>query len=265
MIYEQINSLFKQRYNQSNWKQFLGEAFVNSRLLVTPEILTGIDSDVASQVQKLGHITLNENGKGDWAAIQSAAKKIAGISGADEALANNDSFNAKDLTKKLASAKIMEGRLDSPAYAALALKSLGITDEESKWYTYKDGKNVLSGGGIDSDRLKSDSKWIRESIAGMGGKEEDNLIYKYGNEVGGAYEKELKLAGLALGKDDSNEKKDPIKELIDVLKNIFGENASQTKPERDLILLSVEQLYSEKIRPADTFDRAQRAIAEICK
>lgn len=163
-------------------------------------------------------------GKGDWAAIQSAAKKIAGISGADEALANNDSFNAKDLTKKLASAKIMEGRLDSPAYAALALKSLGITDEESKWYTYKDGKNVLSGGGIDSDRLKSDSKWIRESIAGMGGKEEDNLIYKYGNEVGGAYEKELKLAGLALGKDDSNEKKDPIKELIDVLKNIFGEN-----------------------------------------
>jgi len=62
MTYEQIHSLFKQRYNQSNWKQFLGEAFAKSRLLATPEILTGIDSNVASQVQKLGYITLNENG-----------------------------------------------------------------------------------------------------------------------------------------------------------------------------------------------------------
>jgi adenine-specific DNA-methyltransferase len=40
----------------------LGEAFAKSRLLATPEILTGIDSNVASQVQKLGYITLNENG-----------------------------------------------------------------------------------------------------------------------------------------------------------------------------------------------------------
>ncbi|MEN9549180.1 MAG: hypothetical protein RIR12_1771 [Bacteroidota bacterium] len=62
MTYEQIHNLFKQRYNQSNWKQFLGEAFANSRLLATAEILTGIDSNVASQVQKLGYITLNENG-----------------------------------------------------------------------------------------------------------------------------------------------------------------------------------------------------------
>ena len=62
MTYEQIHNLFKQRYNQSNWKQFLGEAFAKSRLLATPEILTGIDSNVASQVQKLGYITLNENG-----------------------------------------------------------------------------------------------------------------------------------------------------------------------------------------------------------
>jgi adenine-specific DNA-methyltransferase len=62
MTYEQIHNLFKQRYNQTNWKQFLGEAFAKSRLLTTPEILTGIDSNVASQVQKLGYITLNENG-----------------------------------------------------------------------------------------------------------------------------------------------------------------------------------------------------------
>ncbi|WP_276359809.1 N-6 DNA methylase [Daejeonella sp. H1SJ63] len=62
MTYEQIHKLFKQRYNQNNWKQFLGEAFAKSRLLATPEILTGIDTNVASQVQKLGYITLNENG-----------------------------------------------------------------------------------------------------------------------------------------------------------------------------------------------------------
>jgi len=62
MTYDQIHNLFNQRYSQSNWKQFLGEAFVTSRLLATPEILTGIDSNVASQVQKLGYITLNENG-----------------------------------------------------------------------------------------------------------------------------------------------------------------------------------------------------------
>ena len=62
MTYEQIHDLFKQRYNQSKWKQFLGEVFAKSRLLATPEILTGIDSNVASQVQKLGYITLNENG-----------------------------------------------------------------------------------------------------------------------------------------------------------------------------------------------------------
>ena len=62
MTYDQIHNLFKQCYNQNNWKQFLGEAFAKSRLLATPEILTGIDSNVASQVQKLGYITLNENG-----------------------------------------------------------------------------------------------------------------------------------------------------------------------------------------------------------
>ena len=62
MIYEQIHNLFKQRYNQNNWKKFLGEVFAKSRLLATPEILSGIDSNVATQVQRLGYITLNENG-----------------------------------------------------------------------------------------------------------------------------------------------------------------------------------------------------------
>jgi adenine-specific DNA-methyltransferase len=62
MTYEQIYNLFKQRYNQTNWKQFLGQAFATSSLLATPETLTGIDSNVASQVQKLGYIALNENG-----------------------------------------------------------------------------------------------------------------------------------------------------------------------------------------------------------
>jgi len=62
MTYELIHNLFKQRYNQANWKQFLGAAFANTCLLAKPEILIGIDSNVASQVQKLGCITLNENG-----------------------------------------------------------------------------------------------------------------------------------------------------------------------------------------------------------
>jgi len=61
MTQEQIQNLFKQSYSQNNWKKFLGEAFVESRLLATPEILIGIDSNVALQVQKLGYITLNEN------------------------------------------------------------------------------------------------------------------------------------------------------------------------------------------------------------
>lgn len=62
MTYEQVHNLFNQRYNQTNWRQFLGEAFAKSRLFVTSEMLIGIDSKVASQVQKLGYITLDENG-----------------------------------------------------------------------------------------------------------------------------------------------------------------------------------------------------------
>ena len=62
MNYDQIHQLFKQRYNQISWKKFLTEAFQKTRLLASPVILTGIDANVASQVQKLGYISLDENG-----------------------------------------------------------------------------------------------------------------------------------------------------------------------------------------------------------
>lgn len=62
MTQQQIQQLFQQRYNQNNWKQFLSQAFTNARLLSTPEILTGINSDVATQAVRLGYIVLNENG-----------------------------------------------------------------------------------------------------------------------------------------------------------------------------------------------------------
>jgi len=62
MTQEQIQTLFKQAYNQSSWKQFLGEVFANARLLSTPETLTSINTAVAQQAVKLGYISLNENG-----------------------------------------------------------------------------------------------------------------------------------------------------------------------------------------------------------
>jgi len=62
MTQEQIHNLFKQGYNQVNWKQFLGETFVKARLLASPETLIGIDNNVAKQALKLGHILLDENG-----------------------------------------------------------------------------------------------------------------------------------------------------------------------------------------------------------
>ena len=62
MTQPQIQDIFNQRYNQAKWKQFLGETFANAQLLSTPETLTGIDINVASQVQKLGYILLDENG-----------------------------------------------------------------------------------------------------------------------------------------------------------------------------------------------------------
>lgn len=62
MTQEQIQHLFQQRYNRSNWKQFLASTFANVRLYPTPEILTGIDDNVADEAVRLGHIDLSENG-----------------------------------------------------------------------------------------------------------------------------------------------------------------------------------------------------------
>lgn len=59
---QQIKDIFKQRYNQTKWKQFLGETFANAQLLSTPETLTVIDVNLASNAQKLGYILLDENG-----------------------------------------------------------------------------------------------------------------------------------------------------------------------------------------------------------
>ena len=62
MTQQQIQELFQLRYNQNKWKQFLSKTFANARLLSTPEILTGINSDVATQASRLGYIVLNEDG-----------------------------------------------------------------------------------------------------------------------------------------------------------------------------------------------------------
>lgn len=62
MTQHQIQELFKHRYNQTTWKQFIGETFANARLLTTPETLLNINTNVASKAQKLGYIQLNENG-----------------------------------------------------------------------------------------------------------------------------------------------------------------------------------------------------------
>ncbi len=62
MTQSQIQDIFKARYNQAKWKQFLGETFANAKLKLTPETLTGIDINVASNAQNLGYILLDENG-----------------------------------------------------------------------------------------------------------------------------------------------------------------------------------------------------------
>ena len=57
----QIKALFKQRYDQGNWKQFLGETFANTQLFSVPETLVNIDHSVAANVQRLGQIILNQD------------------------------------------------------------------------------------------------------------------------------------------------------------------------------------------------------------
>ncbi len=58
----QIQEVFTKPYNQATWKQFLGETFAHTRLLIKPENLKNIDQNGASFAQKLGYIILDENG-----------------------------------------------------------------------------------------------------------------------------------------------------------------------------------------------------------
>lgn len=62
MTQEEIIKMFKQGYKQYSWKKFLGETFPNARILITPEKITGIDTNMASEALKLGDILLNEYG-----------------------------------------------------------------------------------------------------------------------------------------------------------------------------------------------------------
>lgn len=62
MNQQQIQQLFQLRYNQNNWKQFLSQSFSDARFHSTPDVLTGINTDVATQVLRLGYVNLNENG-----------------------------------------------------------------------------------------------------------------------------------------------------------------------------------------------------------
>ena len=57
-----IQSILQARFNQNNWKQFLSEVFSNAQLLSVPEILIGINTDVAAQALRLGSVKLNEDG-----------------------------------------------------------------------------------------------------------------------------------------------------------------------------------------------------------
>lgn len=58
----QIQRQFQQRYDQNKWKEFLANTFSDARLLSTPEVLTGINTDVATEALHLGYIVLNEDG-----------------------------------------------------------------------------------------------------------------------------------------------------------------------------------------------------------
>ena len=57
-----IQSILQARFNQNNWKQFLSEVFSGAQLLTSPEVLIGINTDVAVQTLRLGSVKLNEDG-----------------------------------------------------------------------------------------------------------------------------------------------------------------------------------------------------------
>ncbi len=62
MTQEEIQQLFRERYNQAQWRRFLGETFAQAQLLANPEELTGFQNDSVKRVLKLGSITLSEDG-----------------------------------------------------------------------------------------------------------------------------------------------------------------------------------------------------------
>jgi len=59
---KEIQQLFQEKYNRDSWKKFLGTAFSNINLYKDVKILTGINSDIASETNHLGFIHLDESG-----------------------------------------------------------------------------------------------------------------------------------------------------------------------------------------------------------
>lgn len=62
MTEAQIHTMFKHGYNQSSWKTFIGETFLNAHLFSTPDPIIDINNNVADKAFKLGYINLDENG-----------------------------------------------------------------------------------------------------------------------------------------------------------------------------------------------------------
>jgi len=62
MKQSEIKNLLQEKYNQNNWKKFLGQTFGGAELFPTPKKLTDINPDVAKEACQLGFIKLDENG-----------------------------------------------------------------------------------------------------------------------------------------------------------------------------------------------------------
>ncbi len=62
MALQDLQQMFKQRYDRQNWRHFLSDSFAGAKLFDHPEILTGIDINVAASACRLGYIALDENG-----------------------------------------------------------------------------------------------------------------------------------------------------------------------------------------------------------